>query len=101
MREPSTDDLASFRGLEDIMRWTGLRGGLDYQFSQTGALLVLLGADGNADAAEFAPIASPSSSSSTRLLAARRRSRDPSACEASAGSEAKFCLGEPHSPPLN
>lgn len=57
VREPTIEDLVRFRSLEDVVRWAGLIGDIDYRFSQAGALLFILDADGYTSPAEFASIA--------------------------------------------
>ena len=59
VREPSTDDLAGLKDLDDIITWSGLKGDPSCAFSLPGSLLYLLAGDEyfTIDASEFASIA--------------------------------------------
>ena len=56
VREPTTDELEVFTTLESVMQWARLAGDIRYPYSQAGSLLILLGHDASAGAAESASV---------------------------------------------
>ena len=58
VREPTSDELAGFTNLNDILTWAAIKGNPDLYYTQAGALLYAMAADEFCDisAEEFATV---------------------------------------------